>query len=131
MPQRTYVIVTIALLTTRIAAAQQLSPRLQNKEFVIESVALMPVQVEVSRSGMKGAEGMPEAASQLTTMLQDIIQAELRALKLNASEERCETVVVRLRDALERELVCGIAYRSSTGLKNRSNRRSQEWHVLS
>jgi hypothetical protein len=78
-------LLTVAVLsTTTFAMAQQVHPRLKAKEFAIESVAVMPVRVEMNRSGMKGGEGMSEVTSQLITKLQSAVESELRARKAKA-----------------------------------------------
>ena len=82
MQRNTCLIIGTAFLTTVCATAQQIHPRLKSKEFAIQSVAVMPAYVEVTKSGMKGREAMSEAASQLTTKLQEIIANELRARRV-------------------------------------------------
>jgi hypothetical protein len=71
-------LMTLTLLVAGQAAAQQLHPKLEKKEKAVKTVLLLPAKVELTKSGMKGGEGMLKESEQVAEALPKLIIAALQ-----------------------------------------------------
>jgi hypothetical protein len=81
MKTRIYSILSLIALTLLVsgqAAAQQLHPKLEKKEMAIKNVLVLPAKVELTKSGMKGNEGMLKEADQAAEALPKLVAAALQ-----------------------------------------------------
>lgn len=81
MKTRTYSILSLIALTLLVsgqAVAQQLHPKLEKKEKAVKNVLVLPAKVELTKSGMKGNEGMLKEADQVAEALPKLVVAALQ-----------------------------------------------------
>lgn len=81
----------LMLLFTHPSFAQQLHPKLVKKEKTIRNVLILPAKVGLTKSGMKGSEGMLKESDQ--------VAGELPKLVVTALEKKGYTVQVAPSDS--------------------------------
>lgn len=81
MKTRIYSILSLIALTLLVSgqtAAQQLHPKLEKKEKAVKNVLVLPARVELTKSGMKGNEGMLKESDQAAEALPKLVVAALQ-----------------------------------------------------
>lgn len=68
---------SVMLLSLGSAAAQDLHPKLKSKEKVIRQALILPPKVELSKQGMKGAEGMLKESEEVAARLSQVVAKEI------------------------------------------------------
>lgn len=68
----------LASLAAAPTAAQQLHPKLEKKEKAVKNILILPPKVELTKTGMKGGEGMLKESEQVAEALPKLIAAALQ-----------------------------------------------------
>ncbi|HUE83767.1 MAG TPA: hypothetical protein VMM84_16820 [Pyrinomonadaceae bacterium] len=71
-------ILTILPFAIGPVTAQHLHPKLKKKEKQIRSVLILPAKVELTKTGMKGGEGMMEESENVAEALPGLVAAALQ-----------------------------------------------------
>lgn len=72
----------VAAIVNIAGAAEYLSPKFVPKEYPVREVLLLPAQVHLTKSGMKGKEGMAKESDAFAEQLTALIVKELEARKV-------------------------------------------------
>ena len=97
MKAKTLVVILLFLVCTNVALAQFEHPDLKSGKKQVHSMVLMPVQVEITKVGMKGAEPMMDESRQTEQALTPVIGTVLHNLGYKLDMESLS------REALEKD----------------------------
>ena len=79
---------------TMVCSNGCLSPKLKTKEKLVKSVLVLPAQVEMTKQGVKGSEGMAREAEEVSVKLREAVAKALeqKGLKLASSTMNDKTL---------------------------------------
>jgi hypothetical protein len=66
-------VLALAVIVSAEAAAQRLNPKLKAKDHAVRRVVVLPAQVQLVRSGVKGAEPMEKESAEMTPVLEQVV----------------------------------------------------------
>jgi hypothetical protein len=85
--KRTALVLLILLCAQLAAAAEYLHPRLKSKQVSIRAVAILPVRIEVEKSGVKGSETMMAESEKIVDGVASLVSRLLKSHGLAVLED--------------------------------------------
>jgi len=90
----------VLFLIPSLEAKEYLSPKMKSKEHVVKAACVMPAEVEFSKRGMKGSEGMTREAEQFAEDLRALVIKKLAERGVQVKEEIFSTAQLQSNEAL-------------------------------